>query len=390
MNSDVTLGEGALGGRVGRRHARAVPRPGRRQLRAVAGAARRAGEPERLTSDRHYLSGCARGAGRRGRRRRRRPLVGARPSRRSSPTSSRRARPSAAGPRTLTALNDEAGRRARARRAARAPLDGGRPRDPGLAAPGRQRQASRWCSRSTAARTPCTAGRRSSSGRSSRAAASPSSRPTRAAPRATARRSTARTSATGATARWTTSSPAWTWRHRGRPRRPRPPRRHRRLVRRLPHELDRRPARQRFKAALTCPLGRRHADAVPDRRHLRAASGRRSSSATDPWDEPEYFRLDLADLARQATMHTPLLIQHSERDLRMHRRPGGGAVHGPCARSGGRSGSCGCPTRATSSPAAATPFRRAREPRPGPRLVRALPRGGRDGLPAPPRNRAGR
>ena len=87
-------------------------------------------------------------------------------------------------------------------------------RDPGLAAARRATGAGRWCSRSTADRTRSTAGRRSSSGRSSRAPGSPCWPPTRAARRATARRSTGRTSATGATARWRTSSPAWTRRSR--------------------------------------------------------------------------------------------------------------------------------------------------------------------------------
>ena len=46
-------------------------------------------------------------------------------------------------------------------------------------------------------------------------------------------------------------------------------------------------------------------------------------------------------------IRTPLLIQHSERDLRHDGRPGRGAVHRRCARCG-RSGSCACRRRRTS------------------------------------------
>ena len=134
----------------------------------------------------------------------------------------------------------------------------------------------RWSSRSTAARTRSTAGRSSGSSRSSPRPASASSTATRAAPRATARHSTTPTTATGDPARRATCSPAST------PSSPTgwPTRsgwRHRRLVRRLPDELDRRPRRP-VPGRDDLPVGQRHGRAVHDRRHLAAATGRGSSS----------------------------------------------------------------------------------------------------------------
>ena len=64
---------------------------------------------------------------------------------------------------------------------------------------------------------------------------------------------------------------------RRRARRSRPAGRHGRLVRRLPHELDRGPDRP-LPGGADVPLRRRHAAAVPHRRHLAAASGPAPSS----------------------------------------------------------------------------------------------------------------
>ena len=47
-----------------------------------------------------------------------------------------------------------------------------------------------------------------------------------------------------------------------------------------------------------------------------------------PWDDDAYF-YSISPLSLAAHMHTPLLIQHSERDLRTTVGPGRGAVHGP-------------------------------------------------------------
>ena len=63
------------------------------------------------------------------------------------------------------------------------------------------------------------------------------------------------------------------------------------------------------------PLGQRHGRAVHDRRHRAAATGRGSSSTTTPWDDPAYFR-EISPLTYADRIRTPLLIQHSERDIR--------------------------------------------------------------------------
>ena len=216
MNSDVTLGRGAACSPSARRRARPVPRRRSRAATSCGGwrsTGRRPGAPDDRTE--HYLSRLGRRA-----RAAPRPIA--------SPPSARAARELPGGghvrrPRRrvgrrrsgpLTALNAELAAELDARRAAGAPLAERRPRDPGLAAAGRDRPPAARRSRSTAGRTPCTAGRRCSSGRSSPAPASRCSPRTRAARRATARRSTSPTSATGATARWRTSSPASTRRSR--------------------------------------------------------------------------------------------------------------------------------------------------------------------------------
>ncbi len=47
---------------------------------------------------------------------------------------------------------------------------------------------------------------------------------------------------------------------------------------------------------------------------------------TTPWEDPAYYR-EISPLSYATAIRTPLLIQHSERDLRTHRRPGRGPVH---------------------------------------------------------------
>ena len=107
----------------------------------------------------------------------------------------------------------------------------------------------------------------------------------------------------------------------------------------------------RFKAAITCRSVRRHADAVPHRRHL----GRRVGAdrvRPRPVGGRAVLRLDLAAVAREGHAHAaahPALGARPAHDGRARPR----RCSRSCARSSDRSGSCACPTRATSSPAAA-------------------------------------
>ena len=76
-----------------------------------------------------------------------------------------------------------------------------------------------------------------------------------------------------------------------------------------------------------------------------------------PWEDPEYFR-EISPLTYAAAMRTPLLIQHSERDIRTTDRPGRGAVHGPADATGARSGCCGSPSETHELTRSGTPYRR--------------------------------
>ena len=91
------------------------------------------------------------------------------------------------------------------------------------------------------------------------------------------------------------------------------PRRDRRLVRRLPDQLDRR-ARPSLPRGDDLPLRRGHGDALPDRRHQRRRVGpariRRHAVGG-----PGYFR-EISPVTYADRIKTPLLIQHSERDIR--------------------------------------------------------------------------
>ncbi len=71
----------------------------------------------------------------------------------------------------------------------------------------------------------------------------------------------------------------------------------------------------RFRGGDDLPLGQRHDDAVPDRRHQRAATGPSSSSTPRPGSDPAYYR-EISPITYAERIRTPLLIQHSERDLR--------------------------------------------------------------------------
>ena len=101
---------------------------------------------------------------------------------------------------------------------------------------------------------------------------------------------------------------------RRRPGRSRPPRRDRRLVRRLPDELDRR-ARPALPRGHDLPQRARHGDADADRRHQHGRLGAASTSARRRARTPSYFR-EISPLTYAAEIRTPLLIQHSERDIR--------------------------------------------------------------------------
>ena len=66
---------------------------------------------------------------------------------------------------------------------------------------------------------------------------------------------------------------------------------------------------------MTCRSRQRHGRAVPDRRHQRRRLGDASSSTSTPWEDPDYFR-EISPITYADAIRTPLLIQHSERDLR--------------------------------------------------------------------------
>ena len=193
---------GGLRGAVAHLHRRRVPRapdagpPTRVLVRRRAGPAR--GHPHRPA-----------------------PLHGDRTCRRPSPRRGRRPRPPASrsGPAHRAQRRGALG--ADARRARGALVRGRGTADPGLVPTRRSRRRARRASgvaggppprrsspRSTAGRTPTTAGPCSGSGRCWSAAASACSPATRADRTATARRSTQPTIATGATARCATSWPA--------------------------------------------------------------------------------------------------------------------------------------------------------------------------------------
>ena len=86
----------------------------------------------------------------------------------------------------------------------------------------------------------------------------------------------------------------------------------RRLLWRLPDELDHAHDR-RFKAALT-PVRERHDDADAHGRYQRRRVGRQEFGVA-PWEDPAYYR-EISPLTYATAIRTPLLIQHSEKDLR--------------------------------------------------------------------------
>ena len=127
----------------------------------------------------------------------------------------------------------------------------------------------------------------------------------------------------------------------------------------------------RFKAAITCR-------SVVDMRTLfltgdiSGGEWARDRVRARPVGGPAVLRLDLAAVVREGHPHAaadPALGARPADDGRARPR----RCSRSCARSSDRSGSCACPTRATSSRAAAPPYRRAENLRPGARLVRALP-----------------
>ena len=132
---------------------------------------------------------------------------------------------------------------------------------------------------------------------------------------------------------------------RRRPRRPGPPRRHRRLVRRLPDELDRR-SRWALPRRDDLSLGERHGRAVHHRRHLRRPVGR-ARIRHHAVGRPRLLPRDLA---------AALLPTGSIRRCSSSIPSGTSARRSPrprlCSRSsapiGGRSACCASPTRRTS------------------------------------------
>ena len=103
---------------------------------------------------------------------------------------------------------------------------------------------------------------------------------------------------------------------------------------------------QRFRAAMTCRCVSRHGDAVPDRRHQRRRLGRARVRARRRGTIPRYFR-EISPLTYADRIRTPLLIQHSERDIRT--TIGQAEALFTVLRSlSGRSGSCASPRRPTS------------------------------------------
>ena len=72
---------------------------------------------------------------------------------------------------------------------------------------------------------------------------------------------------------------------------------------------------QRFRAAMTCRSRQRHGDALPDRRHQRRRLGA-DELRCHALGGPGLLPRDLAAHVRRPAIRTPLLIQHAERDLR--------------------------------------------------------------------------
>ena len=104
--------------------------------------------------------------------------------------------------------------------------------------------------------------------------------------------------------------------------------RDRRFVRRLPDQLDRRP-RPALPGRDDLPLRQRHDHAVPDRRHRRAAVGPPIEFGANPWEDPDLYYREISPLTYAPNIRTPLLIQHSERDLRTPIGQAEAAVHRP-------------------------------------------------------------
>ena len=137
----------------------------------------------------------------------------------------------------------------------------------------------------------------------------------------------------------------------------------------------------RFKAAVTCR-------SVVDMRMLfltgdiSGGEWARIEFGRNPWEDADYFHA-ISPLSLAANVRTPLLIQHSERDLRTTVGPGGGAVHGaPVAQATGPVHAR--PRREPRAHPRRRPVPAGGEPGPGPRLVRPLPGQGRAAAAAGP------
>ena len=132
---------------------------------------------------------------------------------------------------------------------------------------------------------------------------------------------------------------------RGRSGRPGAPGRDRRVVRRLPDQLDRRP-RPAVPGGDDLPLGQRHERPVHDRRHLRRRLGA-ARIRVDPVGRSRVLPRDLADHLRQrdpdAAPDPAFGTGHPD-----DHRPGRGAVHRPSLAPTARSGCCASPRRPTS------------------------------------------
>ena len=132
---------------------------------------------------------------------------------------------------------------------------------------------------------------------------------------------------------------------RRRPRRPRPPRRHRRLVRRLPDELDRRP-RPALPGGDDLPLGQRHGRRCSRPATSPAATGRGSSSTrrrgtTRPTSARSRRSPTPTGSGRRCSSSTPSATSG-------RRSPRPRRCSPSCARIAGRSACCASPRRPTS------------------------------------------
>ena len=84
---------------------------------------------------------------------------------------------------------------------------------------------------------------------------------------------------------------------------------------------------QRFRAAMTC-RSVNDMGILFTTGDIAGGDWAASNSTSTPWEDPAYFR-EISPIAYADQIRTPLLIQHSERDLRTTIAPGRGAVHRP-------------------------------------------------------------